>query len=67
MLYPTTTEEFESKYGSLDSQPVGSYIVGWSYSEEADAIEDAEIDAQIELPEDIYGDEYDGIVTGEEE
>ena len=66
-MYPTTTEEFESVHGRLEDQPQGSYIVGWSYSEEADAIEDAEIDAQIELPEDIYGDEYDGIVTGEEE
>lgn len=65
MIYPTTTEEFESRYGKLEDQPVGSYIVGWSVEDEADWIEEHE--NEVELPKDIYGDEYDSIVIGEEE
>lgn len=65
MLYPDTTQEFEERYGRLEDQPQGSYIVGWSVEDEADWIE--EHDNEIELPKDIYGDEYDGIVIGEEE
>ena len=64
-MYPDTTQEFEDRYGRLEDQPVGSYIVGWSVEDEADWIEEKE--NEIELPKDIYGDEYDGIVIGEEE
>lgn len=64
-MYPTTTEEFESVHGRLEDQPQGSYIVGWSVEDEADWIEDKE--NEVELPKDIYGDEYDSIVIGEEE
>lgn len=63
MLYPTTTEEFESKYGPLDSQPVGSYIVK-SADKEADEVEDKEYRSQ--LPENEIIDEYTPLVRGEE-
>lgn len=64
-MYPDTTQEFEDRYGRLEDQPQGSYIVGWSVEDEADWIEEKE--NEIELPKDIYGDEYDSIVIGEEE
>lgn len=64
-MYPDTTQEFEDRYGRLEYQPVGSYIVGWSVEDEADWIEEKE--NEIELPKDIYGDEYDSVVIGEEE
>ncbi len=64
-MYPDTTQEFEDRYGRLEDQPQGSYIVGWSVEDEADWIEDKE--NEVELPKDIYGDEYDSIVIGEEE
>lgn len=63
-MYPATTEEFESVHGRLEDQPQGSYIVGWSVEDEADWIEEKE--NEVELPKDIYGDEYDSIVIGEE-
>ena len=66
MLYPTTTEEFESVHGRLEDQPTGSYIVGWSVEDEADWIEDKEDESNLDLPNDIYGDEYDSEVIGEE-
>lgn len=67
MLYPDTTQEFEERYGRLEDQPQGSYIVGWSVEDEADWIEDKEIESEDISPDDIWGDEYDSIVIGEEE
>ena len=67
-MYPTTTEEFESVHGRLEDQPQGSYIVGWSVEDEAEWIENQEDEANKDIdPKDIYGDEYDGIVIGDEE
>lgn len=58
MIEPTSTQEFEKRYGSLESQEKGSYIV-MSPDEEADEIEDQE--------NPVEGDDLDPIVTGDTE